>query len=737
MDSTNDKNSILNEISSIAQEIQNSGERDVEMCKIGILFPFIEQLGYDSTTVGDIIVAPLYTPNASYKIDYGLRGRNESDIKSIVKLIPFDASPDDEIASIRTCLLQKDTIEYVIITDCFKYWIYSYDTINNILVEFANFDMCNPDEIDTQAMEILSNPSMEHSKQEYAEYEDDEPQVSPAVYAQQDPEPDDEPSVGKKKSKVHWGLIILSQIAVIALIIFIVLSFKNPESSFLNIFNSGGQNNLDYYSISSSLELTVPKNTQELQLSFYSKDIPQGGQVRFDIANGTNSSVVYGEVSSSGKISGKFNVPDNWENPTITVTASLRFDELDHIQPQNVKDKFGEIGDKIMGQEGAPDKFALTFATVEYDSAAVREYLAWLEEQRLANLIAERKADFANFEVRTDSLGNIKILPKSYKMDSINITGNVHIYPQIFYDASNNISHFYLVCGQISSVTWSMFRSVSFYADGTAWTYEIGNNEKKQQVVGQYITEWVYYDNFNISSLPTETALLGTADYAELTFNGSKAAKYTISEQEKANISALLTLYDKYFLDPNSPPDISWFEDTTSSSVNGGNSKDENAYALTYIYTPDSVTERDGLDQKNLNKLRDNLADPTKDTSPTMQTTYDIDSHKYRVLSDSFKTQLMNELHDTTAILVYGQDYESFDMNYYKLFFTYKNAKSIEDGYIPYMYVMENKTVYIPVKTDTGNIISEKSYASFILSQSTYDELLKEIENAEYQQLPA
>ena len=86
-------------------------------------------------------------------------------------------------------------------------------------------------------------------------------------------------------------------------------------------------------------------------------------------------------------------------------------------------------------------------------------------------------------------------------------------------------------------------------------------------------------------------------------------------------------------------------------------------------------------------------------------------------------------------MLVYEQDYESSNMNYYKLFFEYENPKSIESGYIPYIYIMENKTVYVPVKTSTGATISEKSYASFVLSQATFEKLLNEVANTNYEQV--
>lgn len=737
--------SILNEISSIAKELQTTGEIDIDYYKMGVLFPFMEYLGYDTTTPGDVVTVPLYAPDGSYKVDYGLRGLKDDSLKTVIKLVPFGSNHTDEESKIRTCIIQNSSIEYVLITDCINYSIYAYDSERNSLLRIGNFNIINDETISSHYIDILKNPCLDKNKQEFAEYDDELEYEGPRgmrEFSEDDyfkEDNDYENSEDKKKNKIKWGLVILSQLILLVLIVFLVLALKDPDSQVLNFLNFGNQNELDYYDISSTLDVELNKANHAIDIAFYSKDIPQGGVVRFDIMNGDDSAVLYGEVTASGKIRGSYVVPETWKYPSITVTAYLKFDELNHPQPANVRSKFGEIGEKIIGKEGAPNKFALSYLTIDYDSKAVQDYLLWLKEQEEANLRAERLADFANFEVRYDSLGNIKVLPSGYDMNSNNITGNVHVYPQIFYDAGTGFAHFYLVCGHISSISWSMFRSVEFYADGMSWNYDLGNNEKKQQVTGQYITEWVYLDNYNISSLPSEAAILGTSEVAQVVFNGAKAANYQLSKQEKNNIAAALALFNKYFMDYNNPPSIDWFKETTSSNTGVTNNSqiNENDYSLAYIYSPSELLERDSVDQKKLNELEDNIAKANQngEASPTQLATYEIDSHKYRVLSDDFKNALFNEFKDVHAMLVYEQDYESSNMNYYKLFFEYENPKSIESGYIPYIYVMENKTVYVPVKTSTGATISEKSYASFILSQGTFDKLLNEVRNTNYEQV--
>lgn len=739
--------SILKEISQMASELKASGDMDLDTCKIGVLFPLIEYLGYDTTTVGDVQTAPIYTPDGSYKVDYGLRDESPDTFKTVVKVIPEGVTvTDDELSKLRSCLLQVPSIKYVIITDCFNYSVYYYDGNSNTLGDIASFNICDEDSIPEDVLEILQNPASETEKQEFAEYEDEEYEGPKNLQIFEDLDDDDEepePPPPPPKKGVKWWMVIAAQLVIVGIIALLVFMFRNPDNQVMHFFGFGNQNELDYYDIAASMETNLNKATQELEIQFYSKDIPEGGVIRFDIVNGEDSAVLYGAVASNGRLNGKYTIPSYWKNPKITVTAYLKFDEIDHQQPQAVRSKFGELGEKIVGKDGAPSRFALTFSTIDYDSQAVQDYLLWLKEQEEANLRAERINDFSSFEVRYDSLGNIKVLPSGYDMNQNNITGNVHIYPQIFYDAGSNFAHVYLVCGQISSVTWSMFRSVSFYADGTAWSYDIGNNDKRQQVTGQYITEWVYFDNYNIASLPSEAALLGTADVAQVSFNGAKAATFTLSDEEKGNIAAALALFNKYFSDKNNPPSTSWFENTeiggqgSSGNQSGGNQQvNENDYSLAYIYTPDRILERDATDQKSLKKLEDAIAEANQNggATPTQLATYEIDSHKYRVMSDSLKTALMNDFKDAHSMLVYDQDYASMD-DYYVLFFEYSNPKSIEAGYIPYVYVAPNKTVYLPVKTSTGATISEKSYASFILSQNTYDMLVQEVANTEYEQI--
>ena len=56
-----------------ATMIESDAKYDHDICKMSILFPFLEQLGYDATRAGDFILNPAYTNNGEYKT-YGISG---------------------------------------------------------------------------------------------------------------------------------------------------------------------------------------------------------------------------------------------------------------------------------------------------------------------------------------------------------------------------------------------------------------------------------------------------------------------------------------------------------------------------------------------------------------------------------------------------------------------------------------------------------------------------------------
>lgn len=766
------KNTFL-ELSETADSIiQNKEYEDLDLCKMAVLFPFIEALGYDTTTVGDVKIAPIYTPDASYKMDYGLRGLGVDDIKVLVKIINYEADPSEEFKNIRACVLQKDEVEYVIISDCINYYIYAYDTVNNDLIEIEKFNICNFESIDFCTLEKMKKPIVEYSKQEFAFSEDDEevnndeeeyegPSTQLRISTLDDEDDTVEINETKKhnpKNKKIMNIVIISSLIAVIVILCFAL-FGKGDSGFINIFNAGNQNLLSSYDIAAEMKLTADGNTGKLDIDFSSRDIPTGGIVKFVLTNGQNSSVLYKSVDNSGKIKTKVTIPDDWGHPEINVVAYLRFDEKQNVQPKVVTEKFGVNGEKIIQKEGAPDKFALTFAKVSWDSEAVKAYLEWMNEQKLIEERETRRKDFSQADVRYDSKGNIKVIPKGFDMNQNNITESRNIYPQIFYDASEDAAYFYLICGYVGQ-KWSMFRNVSFYADGYEWNYEISSNEKKQLVNGGYVTEWVYFHNFNIPTLINDADLLAKSKSSTIRFSGYAIKEHALSNSEKDMIASMLNLWDKYFNNLSVRPTTEWFIELESTSESSGSmtsnpyiedesemqievsEKDKNGikkgnYSLSYIYVPEKLKERHKSEEIALNDLAKKIQDiraKGQKVSKDEQEKYELERSKFRVINDNLKYKLFDYMKTYGGNLTYYQDYENSTMDYYKLYLDYNEDEkgSIEMGYIPYLYVMENKKVYMPIQTD-ANSLNNKSYVTLELTEDLFNELVEVVKSTKYE----
>ena len=98
-------------LSQIATEILNSGDiYDIDKNKSEILFPFFEDvLGYDTLAVGYIVIAPAYTNDSTYKLDYGLRSDHPGKYKTCFKVVNRGENFDEHIDTIKKCLKMAET----------------------------------------------------------------------------------------------------------------------------------------------------------------------------------------------------------------------------------------------------------------------------------------------------------------------------------------------------------------------------------------------------------------------------------------------------------------------------------------------------------------------------------------------------------------------------------------------------------------------------------------------------
>jgi hypothetical protein len=345
-------------------------------------------------------------------------------------------------------------------------------------------------------------------------------------------------------------------------------------------------------------------------------------------------------------------------------------------------------------------------------------------------------------------------------MNQNNITESRNIYPQIFYDANEGAAYFYLICGYVGQ-KWSMFKNVSFYADGYEWNYEISSNEKKQTVNGGYVTEWVYFHNFNIPTLINDADLLAKSKSSTIRFSGYAIKEHALSNSEKDMIASMLNLWDKYFNNVKVTPTTEWFielentspesgsmtynpeieeekEEEEEENVNNqGNEIKKGNYSLSYINVPNVLKERHKSEEKSLNDLAKKIQDlrmKGQKVSEKDQEEYEEERNKFRVVEDNVKYKLFDFIKTYGGNLTYYQDYENSTMDYYKMYLEYDKDESgsVEMGYIPYFYIMENRKVYMPIQTD-ANSLNSKSYVTLELTEDLFNELVEVVKNAKYE----
>ena len=745
-------------LSEIANEFASSGDfNDIDKNKSEILFPFMEEiLGYDAINVGDIIVAPAYAKDETFKLDYGLRSNKPNYYKSCFKIVNRGTNFEDQIPKIKECLLMAET-EFIVITDCFDYKFWVYDETKEDLIYIGSYSLLNPEESDQSLLDLIHCPPEKKPRQESAVRDDEE-----EVYEDnsQDDEDDElesdiveiprrkviykeKKSPNKKLIKIVGG--ILAVIIAILLIGFLTRGTTGKFFSTLPII--GSQSGIDKGQLDGTLSLDA-SSTSSINMSLYSRNIPQGGVIKFELTAGIYKDAVYGSLGADGKVSVTYAVPASWDEPNITVVAYLRFDEPAYAQPSNVKELFGEVGEKIIGKDGAPDKFAITYGTVIYDSEAIRNKLQFEAQQQAELERQQRLKVLGNLNIRMDAAGNWKILPAGYDMNETNITELVNVYPQIFYDGASNQPYFYLVCGTINQMQVINFKTVTFYADGYEWAYDVNTNVYDISVNGGIAKEWVYFSSANIANIVGDAQFLASSEVSRISFvMGNKIVQHTLTNNEKANILGMVGAYDAYF-NTGSTPKQEWYIEyresknpgsTTSGEDSSGNGAGGNGttMSLNYIKKPISMLERDSEAEKELIELIDEIQAKRlngEEISALEQAQLDLYVNRYKVLPENIVEAIYYEMTNAEGVLSTGIKFDELKNGYYKIYLNYsESTTSVEAGYIKEIYVLSDQTVYVPIKTVIGE--NDKSYVVFNLSSSTYNDLLVYVATNDYEKV--
>ena len=732
-------------LSEIANEFLAAGDiYDLDKNKSEILFPFFEEiLGYDALAVGDIVVAPAYTSDGTYKLDYGLRSNTPGVYKSCFKVINRGEKFEDHVQNIKKCLVMAET-EFVVITDCFEYKFFAYDDTREDIIDIGFYSLINPEECDYGLIPLIECPKEKVPKQEFA-VRDDEPEDLGLNAVEEPYEPPVIPkkkTTPKKKKKTDKKIFVIGGVIIALLVLIIILAFatRGEDGKFFSELPIiGSQSGIEKGQLDGKLSIGV-NDESIISMGLYSRNIPAGGVIKFELTSGTYQDAVYGSIGSDGNAYANFTIPGFWDEETITVIAYLRFDEGTHAQPSNIKAEFGEIGEKIIGKDGAPDKFAITYGTITHNSQAVRDKLAaeLLEKERRER--EERLKVFGSLNIRVDSVGNWKILPAEYDMNESNITKSVNIYPQVFYNASDNAPYFYLVCGDLKANP-ILFTDIIFYADGYQWAYEIANDIKEVSVNNGVWKEWAYLDNYDFPDIVDKAKLLGSSDVSKITFKGNQIVEHVLSQGEKNNILTMIAAYNTYF-NIDSAPKSEWYIEYMESknpdankNNQSGNVTTNSNVVLNYIKKPISVYERESNAEKELNNLLIEIQNKRlqgQTVSASEEAQLEIYMNRYKVLTEELIEKFYKEIVAASGELVETPDFENLKDGYYKFYFEYNTPSAkIENGYINEVYLLPNQTVYLPIKSVVG--AGEKGYASFKISNQLYKELLYFISTTDYE----
>lgn len=565
------------------EELKSRGENilqdetklaDKELLSVELLIPFMEYvLGYSVKNPGEIIRFPSYSKGGDYTIDFGLAGEYESIYKSCVKIVPYNSTPqEDEIDQIKSAL-DPINVDYVVITDCINYTVYTYNSVDRELSELGKFSLVKDDINKDLIKEIKAPPNLtEKQRLAYREGEESNDVYEIDEADQSDIETTDstqpkhlvQPDTTEKDKKVVrinkklLALLVIAFLLVSTALGMFAISARNaqPGTNSFSVFNLIRGVTLDKYELSGTIALEYEQE-DVLVVQFYSQEIPAGAIITFDIINGERFAQEVGILNESGVANLSFEIPANWDAPEIAVTAALFFDRPVNPQPVVVTNKYGDTGEKIIGKENAPTRFHISFTSIEYDSEAVRLRKEREELLRQAEEEQKRKELFSQLEIRVDMFGNWKVLPKGFDMHSVNIAESRNVYPQIYFDNEQQEVYFTLICGVINSMQIIRFTSVIFFADGFQWEHPVSSNQKEISVSGGIAKEWVYYNNFNVPQIVSDTELLARSAMSKVTFRGDKVIERTLSDREKKNLLLMIEAYEDYF-NTGDAPDPDW-----------------------------------------------------------------------------------------------------------------------------------------------------------------------------------
>lgn len=566
--------SSIKNLSEIAKTLSDTNVRcDQDACKITILFPLIEFLGYDATKAGDILLNPAYTEDGSYKLDYGLRGEEDS-IKTVIKMIDYGAESGLEFSNIRKALSTINHVEYVVITDCFHYEIYANADDGSTFLDIISFELASITEEQSRTLQLLSNPTS-FSKQDFALdeeglMEDDDSKSLIAVEGDKKGQ-----TKAKKKIKMPKMLPLIFTVSLCACMIVLSVIFafsyrRNPENWYKIVFKHDSHE-LHYHVLSGSVSASTYKDKPSvIHVTMSNTNVQPGINITFLLTNlAHNASHTVSILSDTNGVDSDISIPAEWMDCDIQITASVVFDSS---QTAVAIDKYGIGGNRIL-QMGEGDKFEVGNTKIFYDHTGILQYIKQQEEIEAANKLQAAKDFFKNYTIVKYGDGSMCFYPKGYDTDdwpkqgdasNKNITSKNKAYARIKYNAATQDVDFYFIVGTLmqSAHFWSAGGTI-ILSDGGVNEYTLstkdGNFYQHVNFMSS-ITGWCIFTETGVGNLYSMLKTVYSSENAVVEFKGGLNQKMQISEADKKAVLSILDLYDKYFSSETISLDPRWFE---------------------------------------------------------------------------------------------------------------------------------------------------------------------------------
>ena len=558
-------------ISEVARTLLESDAKyDQDICKMTILFPLLETLGYDATKAGDIILNPAYINSGEYKIDYGLRGTEEDSIKTMVKMIELDAEPGLEFSNIRKCIMPTDHVEYIIITDCFNYFVYANADGGITFLDVVSFNITNINAAQQRSFNVLANPNTA-GRQDYAIHDDEPveesaPPKSIDKYIKTNTNPAPKTSKHSKqhdKAGNNIGLYALVGAMCVVIILsgwlFGVVS-KNNINNWHKVIFSFDETSLNYYTLKGNVNASAYTDRLDvLRVQITQTNLPPNTNVTLNLKNEAGLALKINVITNAdGCIDYDVPIPTNWKNTNISVTANVFFDTY---QTNEAKEKFGDVGQYLIGL--TDNKNVIGSDSTYYDYDGIAALIKEREEQAAAEELRKLKEYFSQFKVVQYSNGDICFYPKGYDnndWDSANdnITSTNKSYAKIYYNATTKTGTFYYVVGTfMKSASWP---AGTFILSDTVNTYEFSTKTGRFKYhINKYdsITGWCLFDQTGINSLVAILQQVYSSNAATIEFKDLH--KVSISPADKTAVLSMIDLYTKYFSNGSINLNPEWF----------------------------------------------------------------------------------------------------------------------------------------------------------------------------------